>query len=256
MSDEDDVSNADDEGLNNFASSEHILQIGLQSRGFSEKRLAKNSLTRRIEWFQTCFGCPPIVVETMWTDLQTTEIEAARIGGTEEGDIKISIYDFLNALEFLKCYQPERNREGYTGLSSKTLRKRCWYYCGKLQALKEAKIIWPDFPINSIWVMTIAGVHCAIKEPRHPELSQDKDYYSHKKARAGYCYELGISLSSSNLIWLSGPHKAGQNDKVIFNKPEGLKETLHQRGVKAITDKGYMGFKNQKSNLKLQSLRF
>jgi hypothetical protein len=137
----------------------------------------------------------------MWTDLQTTEIEAAWIGGTEEGDIEISIYDILNTLEFLKCYQPERNREGYTGLSSKTLQKCCWYYCGKLQALKEAKIIWPDCPINSIWVMTVDGVlHCAINEPRHPELSQDKDYFSHKKARARYCYQLGKSLSSSNLI--------------------------------------------------------
>jgi hypothetical protein len=47
---------------------------------------------------------------------------------------------------------------------------------------------------------------------------------------------------------MSGPHKAGQNDKVIFNKPKGLKETLHQRGIKAIADKGYMGFKHQISN--------
>jgi hypothetical protein len=161
--------------------------------------------------------------------------------------VKIDIYDFLDTLEFLKCYQPEKKREMTTGLSAKTLRKRCWYYLGKLQALKEAKIIWPDYPLDTIWVMSVDGIHFAINEPKHPEYSQDKKHFSHKKGRAGWAYELGICLFSSNLIWMSGPHKAGQNDKVIFTKPRGLKEILKEHHIKAIADKGYHGHPNELS---------
>jgi hypothetical protein len=225
---------------------ENILQQGLLSRGFSQERLDRNSLERRIEWFQSFFGCPPVVVEQMWSDLQTTGIAAARIGRVAD-DIKVSIDDFFNALEFLKCYQPEKRREGLTGLSAKTLRKRCWWYCRKLQALKADKIIWPNYPPDTIWVMTVDGVHCAINEPKHPEFSQDKDYYSHKKNRAGWSYELGISIFDPNLIWMSGPHKAGQNDKTIFAKAGGLKERLRAANVKAIGDKFYNGHPNEAS---------
>lgn len=246
--DEEDGADDEDDGGDDdhidIKSKEEILEIGLLSSGFSEERLARNNLDRRIEWFQTSFGCSPIVVEKMWTDLQTTDIEAARIGG---GDITISIYDFLNTLEFLKCYQPEKKREGHTGLSSKTLRKRCWFYFQKLQALKEAKIIWPQYPLDTIWVMSVDGIHFAINEPKHPEFSQDKKYFSHKKQRAGYAYELGICLFSSNLIWMSGPHKAGQNDKTIFAKPGGLKEALAEHGIMAIGDKFYNGHPNEMS---------
>ena len=224
--------------------SDDILRQGLLSRGFSQKRLDRNNLNRRIAWFQSFFGCPPVVVEQMWFDLQTTVTVEARIG---EDNIKISILDFLNALEFLKCYRPEINREGPTGRSCKTLRKRCWWYSRKLQALKTDKIIWPEYPLDTIWVMTVDGTHFAINEPTHPELSQDKDYFSHKKGRSGLCYELGISLFSSNLIWMSGPHKAGENDKTIFVKPEGLKEVLRAEGVKAIGDKFYNGHPNEVS---------
>jgi DDE superfamily endonuclease len=226
---------------------DEVLELGLLTRGYTQERITKNKQERLDEWFQVSFGCAPDVVSAMWSDLQTTEIDDARIGDDSVEDyIEISIYDFLNALEFLKCYLPERKREGMTDLSAKTLRQRSWYYCRKLQALKEEKIVWPEnLPLDSIWVMTVDGTHCAINEPLHPQFSQDKDYYSHKKNRAGWVYEVGISLFTSNLIWLSGPHKAGENDKTIFAKPGGLKELLAQEGLKAIGDKFYNGHQNE-----------
>jgi hypothetical protein len=224
-----------------------ILEIGLLTRGYTQERIAKNKPDRLNAWFQTSFGCSPVVVSAMWRDLQTTGIDDARIGDEADDDfIPISIYDFLNALEFLKCYLPEKKREGMTNLSAKTLRERCWYYIGKLQQLKHDKVVWPEnLPNNTIWVMTVDGTHCAINEPLHPEFSQDKKYFSHKKNRAGWVYEIGLSLFTSNLIWMSGPHKAGANDKTIFALPGGLKEVLAQEGVKAIGDKFYNGHGNE-----------
>ena len=39
---------------------------------------------------------------------------------------------------------------------------------------------------------------------------------------------------------MSGPHKGGETDLIIFRKDEGLKAKL-QNGGKAIGDKGYVG---------------
>lgn len=88
-----------------------VLELGLLTRGYTPERNARNKQERLEEWFQTSFGCSPVVASAMWNDLQTTTIAAARIGVFLQGEkkIPISIYDFLNALEFLKCYLPERN---------------------------------------------------------------------------------------------------------------------------------------------------
>lgn len=237
-----------------FRTAAEVLELGLLTRGFTQERIVKNKQERLDDWFQTSFGCPPVVVSTMWSDLQTTEIDDARIGDADDDDfIPISIYDFLNALEFLKCYLPEKKREGMTNLSAKTLRDRCWYYCRKLQALKHEKVVWPEnLPNDTIWVMTVDGTHVAINEPLHPEFSQDKKYFSHKKNRAGWVYEVGISLFTSNLIWMNGPHKAGANDKTIFAFPGGLKEVLAGEGLKAIGDKFYNGHENEISTFNAQ----
>ena len=230
-----------------FRTPDDILELCLLTRGFNQERIVKNKRERLEDWFQASIGCPPYVVSAMWSDLQTTGIDDARIGDDADADfIPISIFDFLNALEFLKCYLAGKKREGMTNLSAKTLRERSWYYCRKLQALKHEKVVWPEnLPVDTVWVLTVDGTHVAINEPLHPEFSQDKKYFSHKKNRAGWCYEVGISLFTSNLVWMNGPHKAGANDKTIFGFPGGLKELLAQEGVKAIGDKFYNGHQNE-----------
>jgi DDE superfamily endonuclease len=230
-----------------FRTAAEILELCLLTRGYSQERINNNSQNALNGWFQASIGCSPVVVSAMWSDLQTTGIDDAWIGDDADDDfISISIFDFLNALEFLKCYLPEKKREGMSNLSAKTLRERCWYYLGKLQALKHEKVIWPDdLPHDTIWVMTVDGTHVAINEPLHPEFSQDKYYFSHKKNRAGWVYEIGISLFSSNLIWMNGPHKASASDKVVFKLPGGLKEVLAQENLKAIGDKLYSGHQNE-----------
>lgn len=244
---EDDGSEDDDDGTVDLPSPEEILKLGLLKLHFSEQRTAQNKLSRRIAWFQSGYGCPPYVVYEMWSDLHTTEVVAARIEPLEV-NFQIDIADFLMTLEWLHCYQPESRREGHTGLSTKTIRKRCWYYAEKLQALKAQKIVWPDdIPLDTIWLMTVDGTHFMLNEPQHPEFSQDKDFYSHKKNRAGWCYELGICLYKNALIWMKGPFKAGQNDKNNFAAPGGLKEVLAQQGLKAIGDKFYNGHPDEVS---------
>ncbi len=97
---------------------------------------------------------------------------------------------------------------------------------------------------DDIWVLTVDGTHCWLREPQHPVWSQDPEWYSHKFNKAGVNYELGISISQNRLVWMNGPFKAGLNDITIFTN-EGLKEKLRATGKKAIGDGGYSGHSQQ-----------
>jgi DDE superfamily endonuclease len=64
-------------------------------------------------------------------------------------------------------------------------------------------------------------------------------YFSHKHNHAGVDYEIGLSVFTSQLIWVNGPFPAGENDISIF-KNHGLRERI-PAGCWAIADNGYRG---------------
>lgn len=188
--------------------------------------------------FKDHFGASHIVVALIWKDLQTTSLRRARI--------KVLKFDaFLEALNFLYRYKRESEREAQFDKSPKTIRKWSWYYLMKIQALKASKIVFPSVEElgNDIWIMTVDGTHSLWNEPSHPEFSQDRKAFSHKKKHAGLCYELGISLFESRLIWMNGSFYAGANDKKNF-VDHGLRDKLEAIGRKALGDKGYTGYPN------------
>jgi hypothetical protein len=99
---------------------------------------------------------------------------------------------------------------------------------------------------DDIWILTVDGTHCWIHKPKHPTWSQDSKYYSHKYAKAGIEYELGISLTENRLIWMNGPFPASTNDVTIFSK-KGLKALLKRLGKRGLGDGGYGGHTDQLS---------
>lgn len=99
------------------------------------------------------------------------------------------------------------------------------------------------------WVMTVDGTHCRIKEPRN---TPDKAFYSHKYHKPGVAYEIALDLSSSRIVHVNGPFKAGKNDLSIFQEPGGLKSKL-QSGQKVIADNGYVGDDSVSAPNKLDS---
>ena len=66
------------------------------------------------------------------------------------------------------------------------------------------QIIWPerwtpgnpcvDDDDNPVFIITVDGVHCRIHKPKHPTLSKNPQFYSHKFNQAGVNYELGLSV--------------------------------------------------------------
>lgn len=67
----------------------------------------------------------------------------------------------------------------------------------------------------------------------HPEWSMDSDYFLHKFGKAGLNYELGIAITTSRLVWMNGPFRAGTSDARVFKKG-GLLNKLEECGKKCI----------------------
>ena len=183
--------------------------------------------------FKNYFGSTPYVCTLIWEDLQTTEILEARV---EKKDINIE--HFLMAMHFLKTYPKEYEREVAFDVSEKYGREKTWMWVEKIRGLKAEKVVWADYP-GQTWVITVDGAHFWINEPMTKSWKEAKKYYSHKFNKAGWAYELGISISEDCLVWMNGPFPAGKNDTWIFQ--QGLKALLISKNQKAIGDGVYSG---------------
>jgi hypothetical protein len=184
----------------------------------------------------------PSATARLWLDLQTTQIEAARVDARSDASFEKLHW----ALHFLYRYPTENERESMWKKCGNTIREACWLYVYKIKSLKAEKIVWPTFQATDIWVMSVDGTHLVTLEPGDsPDFPRDPSYFSFKHHTAGFNYEVGIHLFASKCIWFSGPHKAGvYNDAKIFRE-YGLMQRLRQLGKKAIADEGYRGFSNE-----------
>jgi hypothetical protein len=108
------------------------------------------------------------------------------------------------SLSTLKRHPTEVEREATFDISHTWGRDWCWCCTEKIQALKAAKITWPDDDFgDDIWAITVDGTHCWIQEPQHPTWSMDFDHCSHTHGKAGLNCEFGISVfeSKTSLGW-------------------------------------------------------
>lgn len=197
-----------------------VLKRGLELVGFDERR--QNTVQRSMNLKRFCahFGSKPGVYAAIWSDLQQTTIDAARV---DIDAMKTRLEHMLMATHFLKCYLTASQSEAIFKLSDTTICKWVWFYVGKLRALKEDKIVWPSHwnPSNnatdeSIFIITVDGVHCRICEPKHPHYSKNPAFYSHKFKQAGLSYEIALSVYENRCVSMNGPFAAGKNDLSIF----------------------------------------
>jgi hypothetical protein len=219
---------------------DEFLKLGLKIVGYKGRRIRRCKKKTNVERFVEHYGSIPTICAIIWEDLQTTEVEEARVPVED-----LNVHFFLMAMHALKRYPTEGEREAIFDISKKWGRDKVWYFVEKIQALKAQKIVWPEDNFgNDIWGLTVDGTHAWIQEPEHATWSQDPEYYSHKFNKAGCNYELGISISECRLVWMNGPFKAGSNDVSIFKK-KGLKAKLMATGKKAIGDGGYSGHSHE-----------
>ena len=118
-----------------------------------------------------------------------------------------------------------------------------WSMIESIAKLRRQKIVWdPDFDKDNteVFILSVDGTDFRVWEPKHPTLPVDKQYCSHKHKKGALRYEIGISLKTSQVVWLSGPHPAGQSDLQIWQKEGGLGQRM-RKGKMAIADGTYQG---------------
>lgn len=212
---------------------QEMLERGLRHVGVTPEEWGRRCNRTNVEDFAALYGSNPEVVANLWERLQTTQVQEARI---DSG--KHRVKDFLTALHWLKTYPTERERKLQIKVGRDTGRKWSWFYARKIGALKDELIVWPD-EWDTIFTVTVDGVHFRIEEPTSKKYKFIKGYFSHKSGSAGLDYEIAVSIFTQQVVWIRGPFKAGKGDLDIFEN-EGLRDKIPD-GHYAIGDKGYRG---------------
>jgi len=215
---------------------EELRFKGLKLLGWKDNQISRVTADTANERFRADFGPNPHVAAQIWEDLQTKG----------EDPVNYTIYpveDFLYALNFLRVYQTEIQRENRWHHCANYLRPRCWYMIEKIASHKQWKITWPDDNFGTdIWAMSVDGVHFRTEEPSHPEWPKDPSYFTYKHHCAGFNYEIGLSLRDSRCHWINGPYKAGAYNDIKIFRECGLRDKLRATGKKVIADSGYQGY--------------
>jgi hypothetical protein len=80
---------------------DEILARGLSLVGYNRSRQENVSRDTNLKRFRSHYGSNPIVYAQIWEDLQTTEMEEAKISGAAANT---GLDYFLMSIHFLKCY--------------------------------------------------------------------------------------------------------------------------------------------------------
>lgn len=116
------------------ATSASILRFGLELMGIDHERHKAKSNLRD---FRSHYGMNPVIYAHIWYDMQTTNVQEARIDTSQEG---VCLKNFLFALYYLRTYPTEDQLAPRWGLSVKTARKWGWFFLEKIAALRASKV--------------------------------------------------------------------------------------------------------------------
>ena len=114
---------------------DEMLQKGLQLGGYDLFRQEKVQRSKNLAHFRALYGSNPVVYAQILEDLQTTQIEEARVDAE-----MVCVDSFLMAMHFLMHYPTEDQLSGLFKICERTAQKWSWFYAKKVQALKEEKV--------------------------------------------------------------------------------------------------------------------
>jgi DDE superfamily endonuclease len=221
---------------------DEVLAKGLLLVGFCAVRQARVDEETNEARFTDHFGSTPQVYAQLWEDLQTTDVDEARIDAPNEADFNY----FMSAIHFLTKYPSESERAGIFGRCERSCREWGWFYIRKISLLQEKKIGWPEHWVDGnpdlpYFLISVDGTHCSYHEVKHPVLPYDPQMYSHKTNKPALAYEVALSVYESKVVSVRGPFKASVNDKTTFDAH--LRERIPIGSV-GIADRGYRGAHN------------
>lgn len=223
-----------------------VLRKGLCCIGVDLKLQEKWSEERKETTFHAHFGSLSDVITFIWCDLQTTSITAARL--TEKDMSEEGFVRFMLAMYFLWTYPKNAHvlisQFGFLVCLRYVQGKELWYWPTKIASLKEEKIrehprLHQDDTAHI--AVGVDGVNYAAWELKHPEFPVDQEAFDHKHGCCGFSYEVVCEIYFSQIVHISGPHKAGKNDKTKFKRKDGYRDKMSRGPFKlAVADRGYI----------------
>lgn len=114
---------------------DEIMEEELLLAGYTTQRQAKVNRKENLARFVSCFGVPPVVLAQLWEELQTTDIEDARVQNPNTKEMK----KFLWTVHWLAVYPTEKALTGRTGLCDTTIRNNHWEYAKKNSSYESIK---------------------------------------------------------------------------------------------------------------------
>ena len=87
--------------------------------------------------------------------------------------------------------------------------------------------------------VTVDGTDFWICEPK----PFTKDFYSHKFAKAGLRYEVGVCIQTGLIVWINGSFAAGKYNDITIFQSKMIYDLLDWEMVEA--DQGYVGQPNK-----------
>ena len=211
-----------------------FLYLGLRMVGWNLNKLAQATNQTKLNKWKVDFVPSPDVCSKLYNDVRQHILNSQN---PESNTPTVS--DIIMSIYWLSNYPILPVLARIWKLSEKTCRNRLKNTISLIQALKQEKIkwIWNENQTDEIFILTVDGTHCPIKEPRKDPSSQ---WFSHKFNGPALAYEVAISIFHNKVVWINGPFKAGESDRQIFRKPGGLKEKI-PLGKIVVADKGYTG---------------
>lgn len=104
-----------------------------------EEQQNKLKPTVKARFFKTMFGCVARTTIAVWTQLLTTDNVVAKVDPK-----KMNFKNFLIGLHMARHYPTEELLKVVLKKSIGTCRKYSWMSLGKIAALKDDKVVWPE----------------------------------------------------------------------------------------------------------------
>jgi hypothetical protein len=158
-------------------SCDEILERGLLAVGIVDPSTACRD--SNLDSFHSHYGSNPIVYAQIWEDLQTTEIEEAKISGAVANT---GLDYFLMEIHFLKCYPTEQQQVSRFRVSDRTVREWTWFFLKKVQALKSEKVSLrrcPPFSYHSTHFHLVFACLSSVSDCLAGELDTRKQQSKH-----------------------------------------------------------------------------
>jgi hypothetical protein len=197
---------------------------------------------RKNQEFHANYGSSPLVLATQWFDLIHADLPNFR-----EKDRR-GFHMFMTAHHFLWAYP--RNAKilaAHMGISIWAAgRDRLWTWIGRIAALKDKVIFWPDvlnLEDSEVQICTLDGTDFRVWEIKNAIFTVDRKQFSKKFAHGALKYMLVVAVHHQKCIHIYGPCRGGESDKTMLEDSGVL--NLIREGKLALVDRGYINVQNK-----------